>query len=66
MMWLLGRLQPDYKSIAEFRRMHSSAVTEAGAESVRLARTAGLVRGETALASARASSHSLLELPSVS
>ncbi len=21
-MWLLGRLQPDYKSIAEFRRMH--------------------------------------------
>lgn len=45
-MWLLGRLQPDYKSIAEFRRMHSSAVTEAGAELVRLARTAGLVRGE--------------------
>src|SRR5207253_407170 len=28
-MWLLGRLQPDYKSIAEFRRMHSQAVTEA-------------------------------------
>ena len=45
-MWLLGRLQPDYKSIAEFRRMHSSAVTEAGAELVRLARAAGLVRGE--------------------
>ncbi len=45
-MWLLGRLQPDYKSIAEFRRMHSGAVTEAGAELVRLARAAGLVRGE--------------------
>lgn len=46
-MWLLGRLQPDYKSIAEFRRMHSAAVTEAGAELVRLARTVGLVKGET-------------------
>lgn len=46
-MWLLGRLRPDYKSIAEFRRMHSPAVTEAGAELVRLARSVGLVRGET-------------------
>src|SRR6476661_9678693 len=27
-MWLLERLQPDYKSIAEFRRMHSQAVTD--------------------------------------
>src|SRR2546430_2530106 len=46
-MWLLGRLQPDYKSIAEFRRMHSQAVTEGGAELVRVARSIGLVRGET-------------------
>jgi transposase len=46
-MWLLGRLQPDYKSIAEFRRMHSSAVTKAGAELVQLARSVGLVKGET-------------------
>jgi transposase len=45
-MWLLGRLQPDYKSIAEFRRMHREAVKEAGAELVRLARAVGLVRGE--------------------
>jgi len=45
-MWLLGRLVPDYKSIAEFRRMHSEAVTRAGAELVRLARGVGLVRGE--------------------
>lgn len=45
-MWLLGRLVPDYKSIAEFRRMHSEAVTEAGAELVRFARSVGLVRGE--------------------
>jgi len=46
-MWLLGRLQPDYKSIAEFRRQHGRAVTEAGAELVRLARSVGLVKGET-------------------
>src|SRR2546422_3712889 len=46
-MWLFGRLQPDYKSIAEFRRMHSQAVTEAGAELVRLARSVGLVKGDT-------------------
>ena len=45
-MWLLGRLEPDYKSIAEFRRTHSEAVTEAGAELVRFARAVGLVRGE--------------------
>jgi len=45
-MWLLGRLRPDYKSIAEFRRMHCEAVKEAGAELVRLAREVGLVRGE--------------------
>jgi transposase len=45
-MWLLGRLAPDYKSIAEFRRLHVDAVTEAGAELVRFARSVGLVRGE--------------------
>jgi transposase len=46
MMWLLGRLAPDHKSIAEFRRLHSTAVTAAGAELVRFAREVGLVRGE--------------------
>lgn len=46
-MWLLGRLQPDYKSIAEFRRMHSAAVSEAGSQLVAFARHVGLVRGET-------------------
>ncbi len=45
-MWLLGRLVPDYKSIAEFRRMHREAVGGAGAELVRLARQVGLVKGE--------------------
>ena len=46
-MWLLGRLRPDYKSIAEFRRMHSQAVSAAGAELVRFAGSLGLVKGET-------------------
>lgn len=45
-MWLLGRLTPDYKSIAEFRRLHRQAVMEAGAELVGFARSVGLVRGE--------------------
>jgi hypothetical protein len=40
-MWLLGRLQPDYKSIAEFRRIHSQAVSEAGVDLVRFARSVG-------------------------
>ena len=45
-MWLLHRLMPDHKSIAEFRRMHSEAVSEAGAELIQFARSLGLVRGE--------------------
>jgi len=46
LMWLLGRLYPDHKSIAEFRRMHRDAVTAAGAKLVRFARGCGLIRGE--------------------
>jgi transposase/IS5 family transposase len=46
LMWLLGRLEPDHKSIAEFRRLHRHAVSEAGAELVKLARSVGLIRGE--------------------
>jgi transposase len=46
LMWLLGRLYPDHKSIAEFRRVHREAVTAAGAELVRFAKSCGLVRGE--------------------
>lgn len=45
-MWLLGRLQPDHKSIAEFRRRNSMAITEACAVLVSMARAVGLVRGE--------------------
>jgi transposase len=46
LMWLLGRLYPDHKSIAEFRRMHRDAITAAGGELVRFARSCGLIRGE--------------------
>jgi transposase len=45
-MWLLERLYPDYKSIAEFGRMHQEGVAAAGAELVRLAKGCGLIRGE--------------------
>jgi transposase len=43
LMWLLGRLYPDHKSIAEFRRLHRDAIVAAGAE---LVREVGLIRGE--------------------
>ena len=46
LMWLLGRLYPDHKSIAEFRRMRREAVTAGGAELVRFARSMGPIRGE--------------------
>jgi len=46
LLWLLGRLAPDHKTIAEFRRLHRDGVTAAGAELVRLARSVGLVKGE--------------------
>jgi transposase len=45
-MWLLERLYPDYKSIAEFRRIHREAVTAAGAALVCFAKNCGLIRGE--------------------
>ena len=45
-MWLLHRLAPDHKSITEFRRMHSEAVTQVGTELIRFARSLGLVGGE--------------------
>src|SRR5260370_15236595 len=46
LMWLLGRLYPDHKSVADFRRVHREAVTAAGAELVRFAQGCGLIRGE--------------------
>jgi len=46
LMWLLERLYPDHKSIAEFRRMHREAITAAGAQLVRFGQSCGLIRGE--------------------
>ena len=46
LMWLLGRLCPDHKSIAEFRRLHRDAVVQTGAQLIAFARSVGLVRGE--------------------
>jgi transposase len=48
-MWLLERVYPGYKSIAEFRRMHREPVTAAGAELVRFAKRCGLIRGGSQL-----------------
>src|SRR5207248_6174543 len=39
LMWLLRRLSPDYKTIAEFRRVHCNAIKQAGAQLVKLARS---------------------------
>lgn len=41
---LTGNLQPDFWTIAAFRRRHLAALGELLGESIRLARTAGLVR----------------------
>src|SRR5260370_9943011 len=46
LMWLLGPLYPDHKSIAEFRRMHRDAVMAAGAELVPFTHGCGLIRGD--------------------
>ena len=46
LMWLLGRLYPDHKSISEFRRIHCDAVIAAGTALIRFARDCGLIRGE--------------------
>lgn len=45
-MWLLGRLAPDHKTIAQFRRDNGKPLQRAGAEFVRFCQGAGLVRGE--------------------
>jgi transposase len=54
LMWLLGGLCPDHKSIAEFRRIHRDAVSAAGVELVRFAKSCGLIRGEWIVKSAYA------------
>src|SRR4051812_37316372 len=43
LMWLLGRLRPGHKSIAEFRRLHRDAIVQTGAELIAFARPFGVV-----------------------
>lgn len=45
-MWLLGRLTPDFKTIADFRRDNSAAFTATCRAFVRFCRNAGLIAGE--------------------
>lgn len=44
-MWLLGRLAPDHKTIADFRRHNSEALVASCAAFVQFVRRAGLVGG---------------------
>lgn len=45
-MWLLGRLAPDHKTIAEFRRENSAALVAVSAAFVQFARQERLIHGE--------------------
>lgn len=45
-MWLLGRLAPDHKTIAEFRRQNSAALVAVSAAFVQFARQERLIQGE--------------------
>jgi transposase len=45
-MWLLGKLAPDHKTIADFRRANGKGVRGACASFVRFCRNAGLLGGE--------------------
>ena len=46
LMWLLNRLAPDHKTIAEFRRRDGTAVRAVAMAFVRFCRGQGLIRGE--------------------
>jgi len=46
LMWLLGRLAPDHKTIANFRRHNGVALQRAGAGLVRFCQRTGLVKGQ--------------------
>jgi transposase len=45
-MWLLNRLRPDHKTIAEFRRRNGAGLRSAGAAFIRFCVGVGLVRGD--------------------
>lgn len=46
LMWLMRRLAPDHKTIANFRRHNGAALQRAGAGLVRFCQQAGLIRGQ--------------------
>lgn len=46
LMWLLRRLAPDHKTIANFRRHNGVALQRAGAGLVRFCQLAGLIKGQ--------------------
>ena len=45
-MWLTGRLAPDHKTIADFRRDNGSAIRKTCAQFVELCRRIGVLKGE--------------------
>lgn len=46
LMWLLGRLAPDFKTIADFRRLHEGALKQVCRAWVEFCREMGLIQGE--------------------
>lgn len=46
LMWLVHRLAPDHKTLAEFRRLNGDALRRTAAAFVQFCRRVGLVRGE--------------------
>lgn len=46
LMWLIGRLVPDHKTIADFRRDNGAALRRTCAKFVELCRRTGVLRGE--------------------
>jgi transposase len=46
LMWLTGRLVPDHKTIADFRRQNGAAIRKTCAKFVDLCRRVGVLRGE--------------------
>jgi transposase len=46
MMWLTGRLVPDFKTIADFRRDNSKAIRQVCSQFVMLCRRVGLLNGD--------------------
>jgi|TARA_R100000501_G_C2621160_1_gene114402 transposase len=46
MMWLTGRLAPDFKTIADFRRDNSKAISKVCSQFAMLCRHVGLLNGD--------------------